>query len=99
MESERLLDRLGEFGIPAGTIVVNRVLQDPAEVADVDPDWFVAPQHADCEFCSRRWEVQRRALSASQDLFRGHEVRRVPLFAEEVRGETLLRVVAACLEE
>jgi arsenite-transporting ATPase len=99
MESERLLDRLAEFGIPAGTIVVNRVLQDPSEVADVDPDWFVAPQHEDCEFCARRWDVQRTALAASQDLFRGHEVRRVPLFAEEVRGETLLRVVAACLEE
>jgi arsenite-transporting ATPase len=99
MESERLLDRLAEFGIPAGTIVVNRVLQDPQEVANVDPDWFVAPQHEDCEFCSRRWDVQRGALAASQGLFRGHEVRRVPLFAEEVRGETLLRVVAACLEE
>ncbi|MEF8777132.1 MAG: TRC40/GET3/ArsA family transport-energizing ATPase [Haloarculaceae archaeon] len=99
LESERLLDRLAEFGIPAGTVVVNRVLQDPSEVADVDADWTVAPQHEDCEFCSRRWDVQRRALSASQDLFRGHEVRRVPLFAEEVRGETLLRVVAACLED
>jgi len=99
LESERLLDRLAEFGIPAGTVVVNRVLQDPTEVADVDPDWTVAPQHEDCEFCSRRWDVQRQALSASQDLFRGHEVRRVPLFAEEVRGEALLRVVAACLEE
>ena len=78
--------------------MVNRVLQDPAEVADVDPDRFVAPNHADCEFCARRWDVQREALGAAQDLFRGHEVRRVPLFAAEVRGETLLRAVAACLE-
>ena len=52
----------------------------------------------DCEFCARRWDVQREALASAQDLFRGHEVRRVPLFASEVRGETLLRAVAACLE-
>jgi len=99
LESERLLARLGEFGVPVGTVVVNRVLQDPAEVVDVGADWLVAPDHEDCEFCARRWDVQRTALERSQDLFRGHEVRRVPLFPQEVRGETLLRVVAACLEE
>jgi arsenite-transporting ATPase len=98
-ESERLLDRLAAFDIPVGTIIVNRVMQDPGEVTDVDPDWFVAPNHTDCAFCSRRWDVQQRALKRSQDLFRGHDVRRVPLFAEEVRGERLLRVVAACLAE
>jgi arsenite-transporting ATPase len=97
MESERLLDRLAEFGVPVGTVVVNRVMQDPAEVADVDAD-FVAPNHTDCEFCARRWEVQQRALQRSQELFMGHDVRRVPLFPEEVRGEDLLRIVAACLE-
>jgi arsenite-transporting ATPase len=96
-EAERLLGRLAEFGVPVGTVVVNRVMQDPSAVADVDAE-FVAPNHADCEFCQRRWQVQRGALERSQDLFRGHEVRRVPLFAGEVRGEGLLRVVAACLE-
>ena len=98
-ESERLRDRLDSFGIPVRTVVVNRVLQDPAAVADVDPDWFVAPNHTDCAFCARRWEVQQRALKRAQGLFRDHAVRRVPLFAEEVRGEKLLRVVAACLED
>jgi arsenite-transporting ATPase len=98
MESERMLDRLDAFDVPVGTVVVNRVMQDPTEVTDLDPDWFVAPNHADCEFCARRWEVQQRALARSQDIFRGHDVRRVPLFAEEVRGEKLLHVVAACLE-
>ena len=98
-ESERLLDRLAAFEIPVGTVVVNRVMQDPTEVVDVDPDLFVAPNHTDCEFCARRWDVQQEALARSQDIFRGHEVRRVPLFAEEVRGERLLRVVAACLAE
>ncbi|MXR51746.1 TRC40/GET3/ArsA family transport-energizing ATPase [Halovenus sp. WSH3] len=98
-ESERLLDRLDGFGIPVGTIVVNRVMQDPTEVADIDPDWVVAPNHTDCSFCARRWEVQQEALARSQELFRGHTVRRVPLLAEEVQGERLLRVVAACLSE
>ncbi|MFB6310875.1 MAG: ArsA family ATPase [Salinirussus sp.] len=98
-ESSRLLDRLREFDIPVGTIVVNRVLQAPSEVADVDPERFVAPNHEDCQFCARRWDVQRRALQAAQDIFRGHEVRRVPLFAAEVRGDPLLRAVAACLED
>jgi arsenite-transporting ATPase len=100
-ESERLLDRLAEFGIPVGTVVVNRVMQDPEEVTEFDADTsaaLVAPNHADCEFCARRWEVQQRALAASQDLFRAYDVRRVPLLAEEVRGEALLEVVAACLD-
>jgi arsenite-transporting ATPase len=100
VESEHLLERLDAFDIPAGTVVVNRVMQDLADVADVeavDADWFVAPDLEDCEFCQRRWEVQRAALSRAQDVFRGHEVKRVPLFADEVRGERMLRVVAACL--
>jgi len=97
-ESERLLDRLAAFEIPVGTIVVNRVMQDPREVVDVDVG-FVAPNHTDCAFCERRWKIQQRALAQAQDIFRGHQVRRVPLFAEEGRGERLLRVVAACLED
>ncbi|MFC7234401.1 ArsA family ATPase [Halosegnis marinus] len=97
-ESKRLVARLDEFSIPVGTVVVNRVMQPLAEVADVDPDWFVAPDLADCEFCARRWEVQRGALADAQELFRGHAVKRVPLFADEVRGEEALRVVAACLD-
>lgn len=99
MESERLLAQLDAFDIPVGTIVVNRVMQDPSEVADVDVEAFVAPNHTDCAFCARRWKVQQRALESAQDIFRGHDVKRVPLFADEVRGEQLLEVVAACLGE
>ena len=95
-ETERLLDQLDAFEIPVGTVVVNRVMQDPGEVIDDDIE-FVAPNHTDCAFCKRRWEVQQRALANAQDIFRGHEVKRVPLLAEEVRGERLLRVVGACL--
>ncbi|MDG5777005.1 TRC40/GET3/ArsA family transport-energizing ATPase [Haloarculaceae archaeon H-GB2-1] len=98
VESERLLDRLEEFGVPVGTVVVNRVMEDLTDVADVDADWFVSPNVDHCEFCERRWKVQQEAIKRSQSVFRGHEVRRVPLFADEVRGEKLLRVVAACLE-
>jgi arsenite-transporting ATPase len=97
-ETERLLDRLGEFGVPVGTVVVNRVMQDLAEVSGMETDWFVAPDLESCAFCQRRWEVQRRALSRAQELFRGREVKRVPLFADEVSGEAALRVVAACLD-
>ncbi|MFB6085056.1 MAG: ArsA family ATPase [Halorientalis sp.] len=97
-ESQRLLDRLDSFGVPVETVVVNRVMQDLTDVADVEADWFVSPDLDDCEFCQRRWQVQQQALQEAQDLFRGHDVKRVPLFADEVRGETLLRVVAACLD-
>ncbi|WP_251344076.1 ArsA family ATPase [Haloplanus halophilus] len=97
VESERLVRRLDEFSIPVGTVVVNRVMEDLADVADVDPEWVVSPNLADCEFCQRRWDVQQNALRRASDLFRGHDVKRVPLLADEVRGERALRVVAACL--
>ena len=98
VESERLIDRLEGFGIPVGTVVVNRVSEDLAGVAGFDEDWFVAPDTEHCEFCRRRWEVQRDALQRAQTLFRGRDVKRVPLFAEPVHGEAMLGVVAACLD-
>ena len=99
VESERLVDQLDAFGIPVGTLVVNRVMEDLAEITDheVDPEWIVTPNLEDCEFCQRRWGVQQDALQGATDLFRGREVKRVPLLADEVRGEAALRVVAACL--
>ena len=105
-ESERLVARLDEFGIPVNTLVVNRVMEgvgdvtEPADGEDaprIDPDWIVEPNPDTCEFCARRWEVQQAALRRATDLFRGREVKRVPLLAKEVRGEDALRVVAACL--
>ena len=98
MESERLLARLDEFEIPVGTVVVNKVMEDLADVtADVDAEAFVSPNLDTCEFCQARWDVQQRALARAQEIFRGHDVKRVPLFADEVRGERMLRIVAACL--
>ncbi|QAU12677.1 arsenic-transporting ATPase [Halorubrum sp. BOL3-1] len=100
VESERLVARLDEFQIPVDTLVVNRVMEgvsDIAGTAGLDPDWVVEPNPDTCEFCARRWEVQQNALREATDLFRGCEVKRVPLLANEVRGEAALRVVAACL--
>jgi arsenite-transporting ATPase len=99
-ESERLIRRLDGFDIPVSTVVVNRVMQDLADMTGVDAgdEWFVGPDLEDCAFCKRRWEVQRGALGRAQELFRGRAVKRVPLFADEVQGESMLRVVAACLD-
>ncbi len=98
VESKRLIARLEEFQIPVSTVVVNRVMEDFADVAGGSPDDFVSPDVEHCEFCKRRWQVQQGALSRSQKLFRGHDVKRVPLFADEVRGERMLELVAACLD-
>ena len=99
VESERLVDRLDEFGIPVGTLVVNRVMESVGDSTDtdVDPEWIVTPSLDDCEFCQRRWQVQQDAIQQATDLFRNRTVKRVPLLADEVRGEAALRVVAACL--
>jgi arsenite-transporting ATPase len=98
-ETERLVDRLDGYGIPVQTLVVNRVMEDLAAdtAATVDDRWVVSPNLEDCEFCARRWQVQQDAIRRATDMFRGREVKRVPLLAEEVRGEAALRVVAACL--
>ena len=97
LESTRLREQLDSAGIPVGTVVVNRVMEPLADVTDeVDGD-FLSPDLDDCAFCQRRWDVQQTALREAQDLFRGTDVRRVPLFADEVRGEAMLSVVAACL--
>ncbi|MFC6726765.1 ArsA family ATPase, partial [Halobium palmae] len=95
VESERLVARLGEFGIPVQTLVVNRVMEDLAEVADVEgadaddgfDDWVVSPDLDSCAFCQRRWGVQQNALGRAMELFRGRDVKRVPLLADEVRVE------------
>jgi len=101
VESERLVDQLASFEIPVQTLVVNRVMENLSEITDqnVDPEWIVTPNLEDCDFCQRRWQVQQNALAASTDLFRGRDVKRVPLLADEVRGEAALRVVAACLAD
>ncbi|TYL39240.1 arsenic-transporting ATPase [Natronococcus pandeyae] len=97
LESKRLREQLQEFDIPVGTVVVNRVMEPLSDVTDDVEGEFLQPNLDDCEFCQRRWDVQQSALAEAQELFRGTDVRRVPLFAEEVQGEGMLEVVAACL--
>jgi arsenite-transporting ATPase len=96
-ETRRLKESLEAYDIPVGTLVVNRVMEPPEAVGDVDSDTFVTPDLEGCRFCRRRWDVQKAALEDAQDLFRGVDVRRVPLFADEVAGRPMLRVVASCL--
>lgn len=96
-ETRRLRESLEASGVPVGTLVVNRIMEPPEAVAEVDPDTFVTPDLEGCTFCRRRWEVQKGALEDAQDLFRGVDVRRVPLFADEVAGREMLRIVASCL--
>ncbi len=99
VETQRLVSQLDEFEIPVGTVVVNKVMENLADVTDdVDASQFVSPNLESCEFCQRRWDVQQDALASAQDLFRGHDIKRVPLFADEVRGERMLRIVARCLD-
>ncbi|MFP8956053.1 ArsA family ATPase [Natrialbaceae archaeon A-CW3] len=97
LESKRLRSQLEEFEIPVGTVVVNRVMEPLAEVTDDVESEFLQPDLESCAFCQRRWDVQQNALMEAQELFRGTDVRRVPLFADEVKGEAMLEVVAACL--
>ena len=100
VESGRLVDQLASFEIPVQTLVVNRVMENVTDVTEfeIDPQWIVTPNLDDCEFCARRWQVQQTALANATDQFRGRTVKRVPLQADEVRGEAALRVVAACLD-
>jgi len=97
IESERLREGLAEFDIPVGTVVVNRVMEPLSEITDDVETEYLGPNLDDCPFCRRRWDVQQTALARAHDLFRGVTVRRVPLFADEVRGREALAIVAACL--
>jgi arsenite-transporting ATPase len=71
--------------------------RDPNDGGDTDEGTFVAPRPGSCPFCRQRLRSQTDVLGDADDLFRGHTVKRVPLFAAEARGEDFLDVVAACL--
>jgi arsenite-transporting ATPase len=98
-EAHRLDERLAAFDIPVSTVVVNRVME-PVEaiVPEIEAGEYVSPHLGDCPFCARRWEVQQSALERAQSLFMQYDVKRVPLFAEEVTGTAMLNLVAACLD-
>ncbi len=86
LESKRLRTRLDEFDIPVGTIVVNRVMEPLSDVTD----------DVEGSSSSRTSRTVRSAsvggTSSNQHLggtgtVPGTDVKRVPLFADEVRGE------------
>ncbi|MFB6103702.1 MAG: ArsA family ATPase [Halobacteriaceae archaeon] len=97
-ETTRLRDRLDRVGIPVQTLVVNRVMEPPADVADVPEEDLLAPDLSGCSFCQRRWQVQQSALEDAYELFRDVDVYRVPLLAERVTGRGAIDVVATCLD-
>jgi arsenite-transporting ATPase len=98
IESERLLRRLEDFDISTGTVIVNRVTEDITQVTDVEADWIETPNPEECEFCQQRWQSQQEAIQRAQDVFQSRDIKRVPLFASEVRGPAMLQVVATCLD-
>ena len=98
-EANRLEGRLREFEIPVSTVVVNRVMEPIEDIVPAVPaGQYVSPHLGDCPFCAKRWEVQQSALERAQTLFMEYDVKRVPLFADEVQGTEMLRLVGACLE-
>lgn len=98
-ESQRLVDALAAQQITVGTIVVNRIMEDPAAITEtLAPDLLASPNIDSCAFCQQRWNVQRSALEQAQSLFQGRSIKRVPLLAKEVRGTTMLDIVGACLD-
>ena len=79
-ETRRLLDRLGEVGVPVGDVLVNRLLAEPP---------------ADCPNCAPRYERQQNAVERATELL-DPTVRELPLVADEQgldRVETLSRSV------
>ncbi|MBX0294478.1 ArsA family ATPase [Haloarcula nitratireducens] len=78
-ESERLVERLGEFEIPVTTLVVNKVIEEPG----------------DCERCLGKQAVQEEAIAALRSSLPDLDVWTVPDEPGEVTGlETLERVGA-----
>ncbi|HVF58170.1 MAG TPA: ArsA family ATPase [Pyrinomonadaceae bacterium] len=74
-ESARYFRTLAAEGVPVTGIIVNRVERE----------------HGACPFCRSRARGQTRWLAEIEREFKPLRVRRVPLFAEEVRGTQALR--------
>ena len=76
-ETERYLALLKEQGVPVRDLIVNRVEQE----------------HDDCKYCHARVLSQKKWLKEIARAFRGLELHRVPLMAQEVRGIEKLKEV------
>ncbi len=78
-ESERLVDRLREAGVPVERLLVNRVLEDP---------------HEGCPRCRSRRERHEARLAAVRSTFPDLEVVTLPELEGEVGGRESLAVIA-----
>jgi arsenite-transporting ATPase len=75
-ETQRLLDRLSEVGVPVGDVFVNRTLVEPP---------------AECPNCAPRYERQRDTLAAADETF-DRPVREVPLLPDDEGLDRIRRV-------
>lgn len=91
LETEKAVRTLDKYGIPVGTIVVNRVLPDEGSGA------AAGDAAAGGGFLDRRRERERRYLTRVAEAFAGHTMCRVPLFDSDVVGLAALRQVAEAL--
>lgn len=78
-ETERLVDRLREFGVPVGSLVVNRVLSDP------DPD---------CARCQRVADRQADVLADVETTVPGLPIVRLPDLTGELAGRASIERLA-----
>jgi arsenite-transporting ATPase len=82
-ETERLVERLREAEIPVGTVVVNRVLEDP------DPT---------CSRCTARNALHERRIAETRERFPDLDVVTLPELEGEAGGAEPLRLLAERLE-
>ncbi|PCR91731.1 ArsA family ATPase [Natrinema ejinorense] len=78
-ETERLVDRLREGGVPVERLIVNRVLEDP---------------HEGCPRCRSRQERHEEQLATIRATFPDLEVVTLPALEGEVQGRESLAAVA-----
>lgn len=81
-ETERLVSRLRETGVPLGPVVVNRVLEEVDE---------------DCARCSAQRERQRGILAEMETTFEDLDSRRLPDLTGREEGRTALSTLASRL--
>ncbi len=82
-ESERLVDRLREFEVPVGRIVVNRVLDDIDE---------------SCDRCRTRRDLHRERVAEVREAFSDLPVTTLPQLEGEAQGLDALADIAAALD-
>jgi len=80
-ESERSLSALKAYSIPVEGVVVNNIV----------------PENMHCKFCKERREMQKSRLKTISRKFRKYRIKKLHLFAEEVKGIRMLEKVGNIL--